>query len=57
VSAGLLASARPARAASTSQSHPRARCWPGSPEPVLSGLPVTGRPQMIVRVGGHGRSC
>jgi len=57
VSAGLLASARPARAASTSQSHPRARCWPGPPEPVLGVLPVTGRPQMIVRVGGHGRSC
>jgi hypothetical protein len=57
VSAGLLASARPARAASTSQSHPRARCWPGSPEPVLGVLPATGRPQMIVRAGGHGRSC
>ena len=57
VSAGLLASARPARAASTSQAHPRAHCRPGSPEPVLGVLPITGRPQMITRVGGHGRSC
>jgi len=58
VSAGLLASARPARAASTSQSHPRARCWPGSPVPVLGVLPVTGRPKMSIRVGGgHGRPC
>jgi hypothetical protein len=57
VSAGLLASARPARAASTSQSHSRAHCWPGSPEPVLGALPATGSPPMIVRAGGHGRSC
>jgi hypothetical protein len=56
-SGGLLASARPARAASTSQAHPRAHCRPGSPEPVLGVLPITGRPQMIIRVGGHGRSC
>jgi len=33
VSAGLLASAGPARAASTSQAHPRAHCRPGSPDP------------------------
>ena len=57
VSGGLLASARPARAASTSQAHPRAHCRPGSPEPVLGVLPMMGRPQMIIRVGGHGRSC
>ena len=57
VSAGLLASARPARAASTSQAHPRARCRPGSPAPVLGVLPATDRPQMMIRVGGHGRSC
>ena len=57
VSGGLLASARPARAASTGQAHPSAHCRPGSPEPVLGVLPVTGRPQMIIRVGGHGRSC
>jgi hypothetical protein len=57
VSGGLLASARPARAASTSQAHPSAHCRPGSPEPMLGVLPATGRPQMIIRVGGHGRSC
>jgi hypothetical protein len=57
VPAGLLASARPARAASTSQAHPRVHCQPGSAAPVLGVLPATGRPQMIIRVGGHGRSC
>jgi hypothetical protein len=34
VSAGLLASAAPAGAASTSHAHPRAHCRPGPPEPV-----------------------
>ena len=34
VSAGLLASTVPARAASTSQARGRAHCRPGSPEPV-----------------------
>ena len=57
VSGGLLASARPARAASTSQAHPPAHCRPGSLEPVLGVLPITGRSQMIIPVGGHGRSC
>jgi hypothetical protein len=57
VSGGLLASARPARAASTSHAHPRALCRSGSPDPVLGELPAMGRPQMIVRAGGHGRSC
>jgi hypothetical protein len=57
VSGGLLAAARPARAASTSQAHPSAQCRPGSPEPVLGVLPATARPPMIIRVGGHGRSC
>src|SRR5580704_8926511 len=54
VSGGLLASARPAR---TSQAHPPAHCRPGSLEPVLGVLPITGRSQMIIPVGGHGRSC
>jgi hypothetical protein len=53
VSAGLLASAGPARAASTSQARPHAHCRPGSPEPV----PAPGRSPVITGVAGHGRSC
>jgi hypothetical protein len=53
VSAGLLASAGPARAASTSQARPQAHCRPGPPEPVLA----LGRPQVIIQEAGHGRSC
>ncbi len=55
VPAGLLASAAPARAASTSQG--RAHCRPGPPEPVPGVSPALGHPQMIIRVAGHGRSC
>ena len=50
---GLLASAGPARAASTSQPRPHAQCRPGSAEPV----PAPGRPPVIIRGAGHGRSC
>ncbi len=57
LSGGLLASARPARAASTGQAHPSAHCRPGSPQPELGVLPVTRHPKMIIGVGGHGRSC
>jgi hypothetical protein len=53
VSAGLLASAGPARAGSTSQPRPHARCRPGPAEPV----PVPGRPPVIIRGAGHDRSC
>ena len=53
VSAGLLASAGPARAASTSQPRPRAHCRPGAPEVI----PAQGRSQVITGVAGHGRSC
>ena len=53
VSAGLLASAGPARAASTSQPSPRAHCRPGSPEVI----PAQGRSQVITGVAGHGRPC
>jgi hypothetical protein len=53
VSAGLLASAGPARAASTSQPRPHARCRPGPAGPV----PAPGRPSVIIRGSGHGRSC
>ncbi len=57
VSAGLLASAAPARAASTSQARGSAHCGPGSPEPVLGVTPATGRPRVILWEAGHGRSC
>ncbi|HEX8008521.1 MAG TPA: hypothetical protein VF482_19075, partial [Trebonia sp.] len=57
VSAGLLASTVPARAAGTSQAPGRAHCRPGSPEPVPGVIPAKGRPQVIIRVAGHGRSC
>jgi len=55
VSAGLLASAAPARAASTSQ--PRAHCRPGSPELVPGVIPAMSHPQVIIWAAGHGRSC
>ena len=57
VSAGLLASAAPARAASTSQAHGPAHCRPGSPEPVPGVTPAMGRPQVIGWEAGHGRTC
>jgi len=57
VSAGLLASAAPARAASTSQAHGPAQCRPGSPEPVPGVTPAMSRPQVIIWAAGHGRSC
>jgi hypothetical protein len=57
VSAELLASAAPARAASTSQAHGPARCRPGSPEPVPGVTPAMGRPQVIGWEAGHGRTC
>ena len=57
VSAGLLTSTVPARAASTSQAPGRAHCRPGSPEPVPGVIPATGRPQVIIWEAAHGRSC
>jgi hypothetical protein len=57
VSAGLLASAAPARAASTSQAPGRAHCRPGPPEPVRGVIPAMSHPQMIIWEAGHGRSC
>jgi hypothetical protein len=53
VSAELLASAGPARAASTSQAH----CRPGVPGPVPRVLPGMGRPQAIIWEAAHGRPC
>jgi hypothetical protein len=57
VSAGLLASAAPARAASTSQARGRAHCRPGSPEPAPGVTPAMSRPRVIIWAAGHGRSC
>jgi hypothetical protein len=58
VSAGLLASAGPARAASTSQPPGRALCRPGPPWPVPGVIPATGRsPQAFIWEAGHGRPC
>ena len=57
ISAGLLAPAVPARAASTSQARARAHCRPGSPEPVPGVIPPMRRPQVIIWEAGHGRSC
>jgi hypothetical protein len=57
VSAGLLTSTVPARAASTSQARPRPPCPPGSPQPVLGMIPATRLPQAIIEVTGHDRSC
>jgi hypothetical protein len=57
VSAGLLASAGPARAASTSQPRGRAHCQTGQPGPVPGVTAVTGRPQVVIWEAGHGRLC
>jgi hypothetical protein len=57
VSAGLLASAAPARAASTSQARGRAHCLPGFPAPAPDVIPAVSHPQLITRGDGHGRSC
>jgi hypothetical protein len=57
VSAGLLASAAPARAAGTSQARGHAHCRPGSPEPAPGVIPAIGRPQVFIWAAGHGRSC
>jgi hypothetical protein len=57
VSAGLLASTVPARAASASQARGRAHCRPGPPEPVPGVITATDRPQVTIWEAGHGRSC
>jgi hypothetical protein len=56
-SAGLLAPAAPARAASTSQPRGRAHCQRGSPDPVPGVIPAMRRPPVIRWEAGHGRSC
>jgi hypothetical protein len=56
-SAGLLASAAPARAASTGQASEHAHCQPGSPDPVPGVAPAMSRPQVIIWEAVHDRSC
>jgi hypothetical protein len=56
VSAALLASAAPARAASPSPPGP-AQCRPAPATPVPGVIPALGRPQVIIREAGHARSC
>jgi hypothetical protein len=56
-SAGLLASAAPARAASTSQASEHAHCQPSRPEPVPGMASAMSRPQVITWEVEHGRSC
>jgi hypothetical protein len=55
VSTGLLASAGPARAASTSRVS--AHCGPGRPETAPGLTPAVGRPPLIIPAVRHGRSC
>jgi hypothetical protein len=55
-SAGLLASAAPARAASTSQPRAIARCQRSSPGPVPA-VAAMSRPQAISWQAGHDRPC
>ena len=57
ISAELLASAGPARAASTSQPRGHAHCRPASPAPVLGVTPALSRPPVIIWEAGHDRSC
>ena len=67
VSAGLLAPAAPARAASaraaptragsTGQARASAHCRPGPPVPVPGVVPALDRPQVIIWEAVHGRSC
>jgi hypothetical protein len=56
-SAGLLASAAPARAASASQAREHAHCQPSSPELVPGVALAMSRPQVITWEVEHGRSC
>jgi len=57
VSAGLLPSTAPARAAVTSQHHGPAHCRPGSPEPGPGVSPALAHLRVISWETGHGRSC
>jgi hypothetical protein len=57
ISAGVLASTVPARAAMTSQAHRSVHCRPDPPAPAPGVIPALGRPRVISWEAGHGRSC
>ncbi|MGH3256667.1 MAG: hypothetical protein ACRDOU_14955 [Streptosporangiaceae bacterium] len=57
VSAGLLPSTVPARAAVTSEPHGAAHCRPGPTEAVPNVISGPGRPRVIGWETGHGRAC
>ena len=57
VSAGLLASTPPARAAITSQPHGPAHCRPGPSAPGPGMISAPGRPRVIIQEAAHVRSC
>jgi hypothetical protein len=57
VSAGLLASTVPARAASTGPPRGHAPCRPARGRPVPGVFPAAGRPPAIIGEAGHDRSC
>jgi hypothetical protein len=57
VSAGFLASAGPARAASTSQARGHAHCSPAPSGPVPGVIAAPGHPRIIIWEAGHERSC
>jgi hypothetical protein len=56
-SAGLLASAAPARAASAGQARAHPHCQPSSAGPVTGAATAMSRPQVVIWEVGHGRSC
>ena len=57
VSAGVLASTVPARAAITNQGSRFVQCRPGPSEPVPDVIAAPGRPWVISWRAGHGQSC
>jgi hypothetical protein len=57
VSAGLLPTTTPARAAIASRPHGPAHCRPGPPEPGPGMISALGRPRVIIQEAGHVRSC
>ena len=57
LSAGLLVSTAPARAASTRQARERAHCRPGSPAPRPGVNPAPSHPGASIGAAPHGRSC
>ncbi|HEY2075352.1 MAG TPA: hypothetical protein VGH53_03355 [Streptosporangiaceae bacterium] len=57
VSAGLLASAGPASAASTNHAHGTAHCRPGSLKSAPGVIPAMSHTRLVIREGWHGRTC